>query len=192
MLMQFLECTIFIERLSSHFVACDALLNPKFLIMIFLNFYKNVYCVSILWRGMLQSLFTFSSSSFKHAFLVALRLSYLFSQSNLHIGFKLRVFVICTNFFPSYLTSFNFYLILFISVGFLTCSILHIGLFGTYYKIYLFVCFYSSNSALIFYFFIRYSLLIHLLFLDNNLAGYNYSVCFSFSFTGVFIIFVRA
>ena len=50
---------------------------------------------------LLQSLFTFSFTSFEPAFLFVLHSS--FSQSNLHIGFNLRAFVICTNFLPSFL-----------------------------------------------------------------------------------------
>ena len=62
-------------------------------------------------RLVLQSLFTFSFTSFEPAFLFVLHSS--FSQSNLHIGFNLRAFVICTSFL---FNGFNFSLILFISV----------------------------------------------------------------------------
>ena len=95
---------------------------------------------------LLQSLFTFSFTSFEPAFLFVLRSS--FSQSNLHIGFNLRAFVICTNFLPSFLFNvFNFCPILFISV--LTDLMHHSnsnnwisdlflsGLFSTYLK---FIC----------------------------------------------------
>ena len=65
---------------------------------------------------MLQSLFAFSFTSFEPAVICITFIS-SFSQSDLHIGFNLRAFVICINKLPSFLLNvFKFCLIPFISV----------------------------------------------------------------------------
>ena len=119
-----------------------------------------------------------------------------FSQSDLHIGFNLPTFVICINKLPSFLLnltsltsvwflSFLFWLIFQIrSIGFVTYSnwIIRYVL-----EIYLFVSILRLGVNILFLYWILTSLYNCVL---DNLAGYNYSVCFSFSFTRVFIIFV--
>ena len=69
--------------------------------------------------------------------------------------------------------------------------ILHIGFLLDYSvsTLNLFVCF---DSALIFYLLDTYFSHTYILGRQSSLffADYNYSVCFSFSITGVFIIFV--